>query len=302
MSGPLVSVILPAYNAEAFVARAIRSVLAQTYRPLELIVIDDGSTDGTRRVIDGFAPEVTVLTQANAGPYAARNLGIAHARGPLIAFADADDAWLPDKLARQVPLFQQPEVGLVFGDAIHVTAPRDGAPRSALSCFLVSTPRRGAVADHFVWSNFVPTCTAVVRRECLEEVGRFPSTSRLSADYLTWFRIAARHAVDYVEEPVAEYTVHSAGISSDLGRAIEARISLFAEEFEQWRDPRVRHLLFNLALSLGLAAARGRARSVVHPWRLAWRTVVTSGVIRIAPWTLAFALNQVRVRTHRLFS
>ena len=116
---PLVSVILPVYNRAASVARAIDSVLAQTYEPLELIVVDDGSTDRTRDVVRQFAPGVTLVEQEHAGAYAARNRGIAHARGELIAFIDSDDAWLPEKLARQVPLMSRDEVGLVFGDTVH---------------------------------------------------------------------------------------------------------------------------------------------------------------------------------------
>ena len=108
------------YNAEASVARAIRSVLAQTYRQFELIVINDGSADGTRSVVEGFGDAVRVLEQPHRGVYAARNLGIRHARGELIAFIDADDAWLPDRLALQVPLMVRVEVGLVFGNTVHV--------------------------------------------------------------------------------------------------------------------------------------------------------------------------------------
>jgi glycosyltransferase involved in cell wall biosynthesis len=97
-------VILAVYNREGSVARAITSVLAQTYRHVELIVVDDGSTEGTRDVVERFAATVTLITQSHAVVYAARNLGLRHARGELVAFIDSDDAWLPDKLAAQVPL------------------------------------------------------------------------------------------------------------------------------------------------------------------------------------------------------
>src|SRR5437773_1403121 len=99
-----VSVILPVHNREATIERAIRSVLAQSYRSFELIVIDDGSTDGTRRVLDRFGSEIFVIEQAHAGAYVARNEGARHARGELLAFADSDDAWLPHLLASEVPL------------------------------------------------------------------------------------------------------------------------------------------------------------------------------------------------------
>src|SRR5436305_9669397 len=262
---PPVSVVLPVYNREQSVARAIGSVLRQTYGDIELIVVDDGSTDRTRDVVRQFAPDVALVEQEHAGAYTARNRGIAHARGELIAFIDSDDAWLPEKLARQVPLMSRDEVGLVFGDTVHVTEPRDGAPRTGTTSFAVSPPRRGRVAAHFAWCNFVPTCTALVRRRCLEDIGGF-SDAALSADYLAWFRIALRHELDYVNEIVAEYTVHAAGISYDLGRALDTRSRLFAEELERTEDPAarmvLRRLLFNLALQRLLAAARGRARGV----------------------------------------
>jgi len=107
---PLVSVILAVHNREGSVARAIASVLAQTYSPLELIVVDDGSTDGTRGVVEGFGAQVTLLARAHSGVYAARNTGLRRARGELVAFIDSDDAWLPDKLAAQVPLMRRRRV------------------------------------------------------------------------------------------------------------------------------------------------------------------------------------------------
>jgi glycosyltransferase involved in cell wall biosynthesis len=303
---PLVSVILAAYNREGSVARSIKSVLAQTYRPLELIVVDDGSADGTRGVVESFGAQVLLVTQAHAGAYVARNHGLRHARGELVAFVDSDDAWLPDKLAAQVPLMRRPEVGLVFGDTVHVTAPRENAPRTGRTSFGVSPPRRGRVAERFAWYNFVPTCTVLVRRSCLEEAGGFSEASEVSADYLAWFRVALRHELDYVERPVAEYTVHAGGISFALGRSLAARIALFSAELAQTADPAIRgvlrRLLFNLSLHLTLAALRGRAREVTDPLRLAWRTASGAAGFKAAQWSAAFAAEQLRVRTRRLLS
>ena len=298
--------ILPVYNREGSVGRAVRSVLAQTYGPFELIVIDDGSTDGTRGVVEGFGAQVTLVTRAHAGVYAARNAGLRRARGELVAFIDSDDAWLPDKLAAQVPLMRRPEVGLVFGDAVHVSEPRENAPRTGRTSFGVAPPRRGRVAERFSWCNFVPTCTALARRGCFEEAGGFSEASAVSADYLMWFRIALRHELDYVEQVVAEYTVHADGISFALGRAVGARIELFSAELARTADPSaravLRRLLFNLSLHLALAALRGRAREVSNPLRRAWRTAKGAAGLDAAPWLAAFAAEQLRVRTRRLFS
>jgi glycosyltransferase involved in cell wall biosynthesis len=306
MTHPVVSVILPVYNRESSIERAVRSVLAQTYRPLELIVVDDGSTDGTRDLLRTLGSDIRVVTQPHAGAYVARNFGVRHARGEFIAFADSDDAWLPHLLAAEVPLMKRPEVGLVFGDAIHVTSPRSGAVRTGLSCFRVAPPHRGRVAERFAWSNFVPTCAVLLRRRCFDEVGGFSEESEISSDYLMWFRIALRHELEYVQQPVAEYTVHAEGISYDLGKSIDARIRLFSRELERTSDEQIRamlrRLLFNLSLSLAHAAMRGRARSVIHPLRTAWRTASSMAHAQTAFWAGSFAMNQVRVRTRRFFS
>jgi glycosyltransferase involved in cell wall biosynthesis len=291
---PTVSVILPVYNRSASVARAIESVLAQTYRDYELIVVDDGSTDDTRRVVDSFGDRLIVLEQPHAGAYVARNLALRHARGELIAFIDSDDVWLAERLELQVPLMERPEVGLVFGDGEIV-------PLRRLRLHQVTPPRRGRVAAHFAWGNFVPTCTVLVRRRCLDG---FAETNAVSADYLAWFRIALRHELDYVDAPVAEYTVHTGGISYDLGRSLEARIQLFSDELARTTDDHaraiLRRLLFNLSLNLVLATVRGRAKNVSHPLRLAWRTASSITIARAAPWSAAFALHQLRIRAKRI--
>jgi glycosyltransferase involved in cell wall biosynthesis len=303
MDNPLVTAILPVFNRSGSIVRAIESVLGQSYAPVELIVVDDGSTDGTADLLERYRDRATILRQENRGAYAARNLALGHARGDLVAFIDSDDAWLPDKLERQVPLMRG-DVGLVYGDVAVVAEPRDDAPRSGRTSFSWVAPRRGRVLDGLAFGNFVPTCAALVRRTALEEIGGFPNESRLSADYLTWFRIARRHAFDFVADPVALYTLHEAGISYDLGRSLAARIRLFEEERARTLDAEtlriLDRLLFNLGLHLALAAARGRAKTVERPLALARGALATMDS-KGALWsTAAFAANQIRVRARRL--
>ncbi len=115
-SRPLVSVIIPVYNGERYLAEAIDSAIAQDYRPLEILVIDDGSTDGSARIARSYGPPVTCLTKAHSGLAATRNFGVAVARGELLAFLDSDDVWLPGKLTRQVQaLLADPGQDGVFG-------------------------------------------------------------------------------------------------------------------------------------------------------------------------------------------
>lgn len=303
MDQPLVSAILPVFNRAGSVVRAIESVLCQTYANVELILVDDGSTDGTSDLLEGYRGRATILRQPNEGAYAARNLAMRHAGGPLVAFIDSDDAWLPDKLERQVPLMR-PEVALVYGDIEILDAPQDDARRARRTGFARVKPRRGRVLEAFASGNFVPTCTVLVRKSALEEAGGFSEDSRISADYLAWFRIAARHELDFVPAPVALYTLHEAGISYDLGRSLAARIHLFQGERARSSDPETRRildrLLFNLGLHLALAAARGQASNVERPYRIA-RSARAAMDRRRAIWfTAAFAANQIGLRAKRL--
>ncbi|HEX6159423.1 MAG TPA: glycosyltransferase [Thermoanaerobaculia bacterium] len=303
MSAPLISVILPVRDRAWCVARAIESVLAQTYRPFELIVIDDGSTDGTREVVASFGSAVQFLTQDHKGVYAARNEAIRHAKGELIAFIDSDDAWYPDKLALQVPLFARQEVGVVYGDTRHVT--REGQPLGR-SSFDLAPPRRGHCAKGFASSVFVPMITAVVRRSCLDEIGGFPESHQLSTDMLVWFRVALRHELDYVDSPVADYTVHPGGISAELGRALAARIELFSNELARTADRPTRRLLrrilFTLALRLAIAAFRGTARDRSAASAMARRTLAAVAGIEAAYWSAAFLAHEVSVRSRRILA
>ncbi|MGA8810295.1 MAG: glycosyltransferase [Thermoanaerobaculia bacterium] len=302
MFDPRISVILPVYNRQHSVARAIRSVLGQTHPPCELIVIDDGSTDGTRAVLESFASQITVIEQPHAGAYVARNRGLRHAHGELIAFIDSDDVWLPDRLASQLPLMNRSEVGLVFGDVVHVRPYHD---RRYVTSFQVAPPRRGRVAKQFAWCNFVPTSAVLVRRICIEEAGGFAEDVSLSCDYLMWFQIALRHELDFVDRVVAEYTLSPDSMSRDLGRSIAARIELFSGELTRTTDPATRkilkRLLFNLSWSLAIASLRKRTATVPRPLRKARTTAMAAARLEAGIWTAAFAMNQLRVRTRRLF-
>jgi len=278
---PLVSVILPTRDRGCLVSRALDSVLAQTHDRLEILVVDDGSRDDTARVLRRFGERITVFSQRSAGPYVARNHALRHASGEYIAFIDDDDLWCPDRVESQLRLMERPEVGLVFGDALHVRA--GDRVRWRTTCFLVSPPRRGRVAGDLAWANFVPTSTVLVRRSCLEDVTGFPTSHLVSADYLTWFRIALRHEFDYVPRVLAHYTVHEGSSSYDLGVALQARIELFAAERARTADPEVQRLiervLTNLGLYLAIATVRGRAPNIEHPWSL-MRTAITSASAR----------------------
>ena len=303
---PLVSVVMAVRDRAHCVARAIDGVLAQTYCNLELIVVDDGSSDGTTDVVIGYGDAVTLICQPAGGLYQARNRGIAAANGELIAFADSDDIWLPGKLEAQVPLLKRPEVALAFGDTLIEGDMGKAAWPRAETGFLASPPRRGRAAAALAWRNFVPTCTVLVRRSSLEEIGGFVSWSQLSADYLAWVNIALRHEIDYVDAPVCIYRFTAQGISFDLGRTLAARIALFSEALAANRNeaalPILSRLLFNLSCHLALAALRRQARTVNRPLRLAGRTGWQAARFAAPAWFAGFMGHQIWLRARRLMA
>jgi glycosyltransferase involved in cell wall biosynthesis len=176
----LISVIIPVFNGERFLRDAVQSVLDQRYSPVEIIIVDDGSTDGTATVARSFPETVRYLYQTNQGPAAARNRGIEQAEGSLLAFADADDLWPADKLALQLPfLIKDPAIEIVMGRIQQVLLSRklDGQTQT----------------EEFAEPAFsVNLGSAVIRKSVFERVGLFDETMRYSED-VDWF-MRAREA------------------------------------------------------------------------------------------------------------
>jgi glycosyltransferase involved in cell wall biosynthesis len=166
----LVSVVIPVFNGEAFLREAVQSVLDQKYAPIEIIIVDDGSTDDTEAVARSLPDAVRYLRQMNQGPAAARNRGIEHAQGSLIAFADADDLWPAGKLQLQLPyLVRDPAIEIVMGRIQQV-----GLSQTVEPVFSVNLG------------------SAVIRKSVFERVGLFDETMRYSED-VDWF-MRAREA------------------------------------------------------------------------------------------------------------
>jgi glycosyltransferase involved in cell wall biosynthesis len=174
--GPLVSVIIPVFNGERFLREAVESVLAQKYSPVEIIIVDDGSTDDTATVARSFPETVRYLHQTNHGPAAARNRGIEQAQGDLIAFADADDLWPSHKLELQLPyLIRDSKIDIVLGRIQQV---------------LLSETQAKEIGDPAFSVNLG---SAVIRKSCFERVGLFDETMRYSED-VDWFMRAREGA------------------------------------------------------------------------------------------------------------
>jgi glycosyltransferase involved in cell wall biosynthesis len=217
---PRVSVIIPTYNRAHFIAEAIESVLAQSFRDFEIIVVDDGSTDNTRSVISSFP--VRYMYQENQGPVIARNRGIDLAQSKYLVFLDSDDVFMGNALERGVKVLDRhPEVAFSYGQAYlideegHVFGLRKAKYKH--SC---TQTGKDEIARFLVYGNQIPTCTAMVRRSCLDEVGWFdPAFSSGSEDFDLWVRLAKRYAVAYIAEPLAKYRVHCGGLGT--GRELD---------------------------------------------------------------------------------
>ena len=212
---PRVTVIIPTYNRSRFVCEAIDSVLAQNYANLELLVIDDGSTDNTAQVVSAYGPAVRYLRQANAGAAAARNRGIELATGTLVAFLDSDDLFLDGKLARQVQVFaRQPET--VFAYSWFSILDEAGRTRLGRRCRLT-----GCVAEQLLaqcMQGPLATPTIMVRRDALRSVGGFDETMHLSEDIDLWCRLARLGPIALIPEVLVEVRRHGGNLSRGPGR------------------------------------------------------------------------------------
>ena len=205
VSGPsLVSVVIPSYNGAGYLGEAIDSALAQTHPAVEIVVVDDGSTDDTRALAARYGEQVRYVYQENRGLPGARNTGIRAARGVYLAFLDHDDRFLPEKLARQVAVLDvRPEVGLVYTGWHFIDADGRRLPPTGWD------RRDGDVFAHLLVENMIYPAAAMVRKAPVDAVGGFDETLTGLEDWDLWLRLAQR-GVHWacVDEPLLEYRVH----------------------------------------------------------------------------------------------
>ena len=231
----LVSVILPAFNAERFIAEAIQSVLAQTYEPIETIIVDDGSTDGTTKVAGEFGEKVRVISQKNSGAGAARNRGIREARGEYIAFLDADDLWFSDKLKRQISLLEEHEdVCLVSGLCEYVNEMGE-AVEGSFECQkdLCNQPI-SLYKELLLRGNRIWTSSVVLRKRAFQDVGLFDETKRRSQDYDMWIRVGEKNKFYIMNEKVGKYRLVKTSLThKSVRHEYEAQLEILKKH--SWR-------------------------------------------------------------------
>jgi len=243
--GPTISVVIPAYNAEKYVGRAVESILAQTHSPDEIIIVDDGSTDGTAQVVRLFEDKVTFIQQQNAGASVARNSGIEAARGEWIAFLDADDEWLPQKLQRQIEhLRKRPDLVWTHSNYFVRPYPDGGRAVAFTPAKYAETLRNGDYFDDYLDVHpevCIRTSTVIVKRAVLKETGLFRIGQFWAQDTDMFLRIAyANPAIGFLPEPLA---VYYADVPNSITLKNKQRVSQRCEYLH-------RHL--------GLAAEQGR--------------------------------------------
>jgi len=192
-----ISVIIPTHNRRALVSRAIASVEAQTEPPEEVIVVDDGSDDGTETDIRSRFPNVRYLRRDHQGVSAARNFGIGIAKGQWLAFLDSDDVWLPDKLAQQRARIEaRPKARIVHGDEIWI---RNG--------HRVNPMTKHQKYGGWIYARCLPLCVispscVMIHREIFDTVGLFDTSLPACEDYDLWLRICCRYPVEYIDRPL----------------------------------------------------------------------------------------------------
>ena len=225
---PTVSAVIPVHNGRLYLTDAIASVLNQSRPVIECIVIDDGSTDGTRDVVEQFGDRVTYIRQDQAGVSVARNHGAQLARGDLVAFLDHDDVWLPDKLARQVQTLTAEGAAMALCAVRVVNAQLE----------VIGTKRLRSGGDlptgmlTFDDTEIVDcSSTGLVWRETLLEMGGFDPSLSMSADWDLLFRMLLERTIAYVDEPLALYRVHDSNMSRRIPVMERDMVHAFAKAF-----------------------------------------------------------------------
>ena len=225
--GPSVSVVIPCHNSGIYLAEAIESVLSQTRRDFEVIVVDDGSTDCTPKIVAQYRTRIRYFRQENKGLSSARNLGIQLSRGEYLVFLDADDLLLPNKLELQASyLDQHPEVDVVYSDGYRMLARTNGSERQTLysrSGYLdQDLSDTVKCIESLAIKNAFPVHAATARANSIRAAGGFDETLVALEDWDLWFRVAQKHRFSYLDAIITMYRVNEKSMSKNAARMIKA--------------------------------------------------------------------------------
>jgi len=286
---PLVSVIIPVHNGARFLEHTLQSVLRQTYAPIEIVAVDDGSSDDSCEVIRRTAPSARLIRQVNHGVGVARNRGILEARGEFICFLDQDDWWEAEKVGRQAACFARPEVGLVH-TAARYFADADGTWRNSPDETADPAELVGRCRRRLLLGNAICNSSVMVRRALFARTGLCSLEIRGNTvqDYDLWLRFAAVCEFAYIAEPMTVFRIHSAQGTSDRRGMLREQTAMLervlrGESAAARRAMRKRMAeLYDLLGSFHLdfhdaAEARAAFRRSLR-WRLRFRSLLLWGV------------------------
>ena len=249
---PLVSVIIPTYNSADFLTEAVASVLNQTWRGFEIVVVDDGSTDGTPERVRRYDDKVRYFYKKNGGPSSARNMGVREATGVYVAFLDADDVWEPEKLRVQIQLVSEhPEIKLVC-TGFALMGRRRARERK------LKRDRMGNLFPLLYSNSFVRTSTVLMAKSCFQDVGFFDERYRSAEDYDLWLRVARRYPIAYIKQTLVRYRKHEDNVSLDKITLRRNALDVLRAHYDQREiSPRAyRVRMSNLHLYFGRAYLR----------------------------------------------
>ncbi len=307
MGEPLVSIVIPAWNAEEYVKEAVRSALAQTYPNIEIVVVDDGSTDGTKQALEEYSrdPRCKYIYQANKGLAGARNTGIRESRGRYIAFLDSDDMFAPDKIKDQVTILEgHPDFGVCYSDLTHFT---DTDPREYYHHRY--TYPSGDILESLLHRQFVNPLTLIARRSVIDAHGMFNESFRRSEDWELWLRWAhAGVKFYYLDKPLAYYRMRNVGNLSSIESEPamkEKNLELFTrfgEELSPEEKDRYRFeaIILNLKMKTALAylMVGNKDQALAIAQDVFWGLRLIIYLLPASMWR--FMLGSLRRLKHRL--
>ncbi|WFD11396.1 glycosyltransferase [Tepidibacter hydrothermalis] len=222
---PKVSVIIPTYNYGKFISDAIDSILVQTFKDYEIIVVDDGSTDNTKDIIKKYNDKISYYYKTNNGPSSARNLGINNANGDYVCFLDADDIFDPSKLAHQVKLLDEHKnknVSLIYSDYYIMDNNLNSIIKYGKSPKFSSHYH---ALKYLFQRNYINTSTAMIVKDCLFEVGLFNEDYKYLEDYDLWVRLGLKHEFIYINKPLTKSRAHITSYSKSVNFPEKIRCS-----------------------------------------------------------------------------
>ena len=232
MAQPKVSVVITCYNYGQYVETALQSVFSQTFQDFEIILVDDGSTDNSEEKIRPFLSDsrLKYIKQENSGQAKAKNRGINESSGEVIAFLDADDKWDKTKLEKQLPLFLNKDVGVVYSKAKYID--EYDHPVNIVLKDKYMRPRNGKVTDFLYMNNFVPFSSSIVRRACFDKFGLFDESLPMGIDWDLWLRLSTQYKFDFVDESLFIYRI---GHSGQMSKNVEERHKYSDKIMERFR-------------------------------------------------------------------